>query len=222
MLFCLGDAMTNSVAVMTSLSKEVCYDPTPSITYAVDMGHGHSHGVSHIHPNSDPAHIKQHQRQTMILATALSVHRVFEGLPIGLSASNQSVWNLTIAVAMHETIISFGLGLQFVRNRATLKQLLIFALVCSLFEPMGAAIGTILSEVGGGNNAIEIANGIIQSISTGTFIYVTFFEILPEEVGQNNASKARFLFLVIGFTCMAALNAIPEETAKPLNATENI
>ena len=207
-----GDTVIDITSVKTPEKHAANYDvPVISQPDSHHGGVGHGNGLAQ-QDMTDPNHLKQHQRQTLILAVALSVHRIFEGLAIGLASSKQTTWNLTLAVAMHETIISFGLGLQFVRNKFKLKMLIIFALVCSLFEPIGAAVGTVMSECGGDGNTIEIINGVVQAISTGTFIYVTFFEILAEEIGHDKASKARFLCLVVGFACMAALNGIPEDT----------
>lgn len=55
-------------------------------------------------------------------------------------------------------------------------------------------------------------NGIMQAIATGSFIYVTFFEILSEEINHMSATKSRLGFLILGFALMAALGLIPEET----------
>jgi hypothetical protein len=51
-----------------------------------------------------------------------------------------------------------------------------------------------------------------QSLATGVFIYVTFFEILQRELGSEDEypSYAKFLFVVAGFVCLALIALIPK------------
>ncbi len=152
-----------------------------------------------------------HSTRSLVLVVALSLHRIFEGMSLGLQHTTHNVWNLFIAVLCHETVIGFGLGLQFVKNGFSLKKMLIASSLCSIIMPIGVAIGTVLVEVGGESNNLNLVNGILQGISTGTFIYVTFFEILQEEIDPHDTSLSRFFSVLIGFGVMAALTAIPEE-----------
>ena len=55
-----------------------------------------------------------------------------------------------------------------------------------------------------------IAVGVLQAIAVGTFIYVTFFEILSEELADHS-SVGKVLFVVVGFMLMALLDLVPEE-----------
>ena len=72
------------------------------------------------------------------------------------------------------------------------------------------AIGTILTEVGEQSRTLDIINGVFQAISTGTFIYVTFFEILQDELSHGKTTLGRIVALIVGFGVMAALSAMPE------------
>ena len=74
----------------------------------------------------------------------------------------------------------------------------------------GTAIGTLITETGGKSNGLDIANGVLQAISSGTFIYVTFFEILQSEISHDNASIDKLLSVLLGFGVVAGLSAIPE------------
>ena len=72
-------------------------------------------------------------------------------------------------------------------------------------------IAILLSELHSQNSGLDIVNGVMQAIATGSFIYITFFEILAEEINHMSATKLRLFFLVLGFVAMAALGLIPEE-----------
>lgn len=153
-----------------------------------------------------------HSTRSIILILALSLHRIFEGMSVGLQKSTQDVLHLFLAVMCHETVIGFSLGLQFVRSELTLRRLLLTAFICSIIMPIGVAIGTAMTEVGAGNGgSIDIVNGVLQAIAMGTFIYVTFFEILQEELNPDDTDLAKICFVALGFFLMALLTLIPEE-----------
>jgi len=48
---------------------------------------------------------------------------------------------MSIALLCHETIISFSLGLQFVKSAYSRRLHYITALVCAIVEPIGVAVG---------------------------------------------------------------------------------
>lgn len=171
---------------------------------SVDRGHGHSHGTFE----------DTHSNRSIVLLLALSLHRIFEGMSVGLQSSTMNVWNLFIAIVCHESIIGFSLGLQFVKNKFSIHRILVLTMVCSMFEPIGVGIGTIVVELGEPSRTLDIVNGVLQSLATGTFIYITFFEILQEEIMPGEASMLKLLSVVGGFCVMAALCAIPEENVK--------
>ena len=78
--------------------------------------------------------------------------------------------------------------------------------------PAGTIIGLLISEFGNANSAsFDLGNGILQAIATGTLIYVTFFEILQEEISPHETGVAKMMSVLVGFLVMAALCAIPEE-----------
>ncbi len=162
--------------------------------------------------SEDPENMTEleHSSRSLILAIALSLHRIFEGMSIGLKHTVRGVGSLFLAVLCHETVIGFSLGLQFVRNKFSTQRTVAFTIICSMILPVGVAIGTVVIEVGSEGQALDMVNGILQALSTGTFIYVTFFEILQGEITHNDTSMGKSFFLILGFAVMAALSAIPE------------
>lgn len=152
-----------------------------------------------------------HATRSIILILALSLHRIFEGMSIGLQHSVTNVASLFGAVMCHETVIGFSLGLQFVKSGFALRRLVVTSVVCSCIMPVGVLIGLAMTEFGRTSDTVDIANGLLQAIAMGTFIYVTFFEILQEEVDPEDTSLAKIVFIAIGFTLMALLDLIPEE-----------
>jgi len=151
-----------------------------------------------------------HATRSLILILALSLHRIFEGISIGLQQTVANVASLFGAVMCHETVIGFSLGLQFVRSGFALRRIVITSFVCSVIMPLGVLIGLVMTEIESTSGNVDIANGILQAIAMGTFIYVTFFEILQEEVDSEDTSLGKIVCIAAGFALMALLNLIPE------------
>ena len=56
----------------------------------------------------------------------------------------------------------------------------------------------------------ESAMAILICLATGTFLYITFFEILGKNlVGNQPQDLLSFLYFIIGFGVFAGLTAIP-------------
>jgi len=68
-----------------------------------------------------------------------------------------------------------------------------------------------MTEVGAESDALEIANGIMQAFACGTFIFVTFFEILQEEIDPHDTSIGKVACVALGFIAMALLQLIPQQ-----------
>lgn len=154
-----------------------------------------------------------HEMRSVLLMIALSLHRIFEGLSIGLKSSVFGVWSLFLAVMCHEVVIAFSLGMHLANVKTNRTKLILAVILCCMMGPLGVTIGTLVTELGTMTNTINIVNGVLQAIATGTFIYVTFFEILNEEL-EKNVSVLSMIFLFVGFATMAALGFIPENSVE--------
>lgn len=180
----------------------------------IDFGHGHSHGVSELAGT-----------RSLLLLLALSLHHVFEGISVGLKHTNRAVWTLTIAILSHEVVIAFCLGMQLVSTYKSKKKVVIAGTLCSAMVPVGIAIGMLIMETGGGDESqnLNLLNGILQALSTGVFVYVTFFEILGGEVNPNDSSITKIVFILLGFLVLAALGLVPEgEDVESIVALPNV
>jgi zinc transporter 1/2/3 len=51
----------------------------------------------------------------------------------------------------------------------------------------------------------DCANGILQGIAGGTFLYITFFEVLPHELNSPGNRMPKLLFVLSGFSCICGL-----------------
>ena len=168
-------------------------------------------------------HRKLKRTRVMILVTALSVHSLFEGLAMGLQNSNSAVWSLFVAIATHKAVIAFSTGLQITKSFSPLiKPVIISVCVFSVMSPLGGAIGTVIISVihRHDSQSLDLMNAVLQSIASGTFMYITFFEILVQSVttttttssggsvatgNGNQGNIVRVLAVMVGFSLMAGL-----------------
>ena len=101
-------------------------------------------------------------------------------------------------------VMAFSLGLTLAQASLTKKQFVMSSMVFSTASPLGMGIGIILSDLKQ-SLIVDFSNAILQTIAGGTFLYVTFFEVLPHEFNQPNKRMLKCLFVLLGFSCIAAL-----------------
>lgn len=154
---------------------------------------------NHIHPNM----YSLSSFRSLILFCSLSVHSVFEGLAIGLQPKYSSALQIAIAVLIHKGIIVFSLSLKLIQSMTTPVWLAIYIVIFSLMSPIGITIGILVTLKK--TAIVTLVQAILEGISSGTFVYVTFLEILPSELNSGTRPLLRLFFIVIGFTIMAVI-----------------
>jgi len=70
-----------------------------------------------------------------------------------------------------------------------------------------------MSEVSEPSTTMGIVDGVLQALATGTFIFVTFFEILQEEIDPHDTSISKVTSALAGFIVMSCLMLVSEDTS---------
>ena len=156
---------------------------------------------SHLHSGGKSQHSAF---RSLMLLFALSFHRLFEGMAIGLQQSTSQMLSITIAIVVHEAIVSFSLGISLAQSNLSVKSYLISNLIQCLSSPLGIALGIPLSSLPY-SVARDTMSGTLQGIAGGTFIYVTFFEILPPELDSPSQRLWKVLFIALGYAAMCCI-----------------
>lgn len=156
---------------------------------------------------TDVAH-QDSMTRSIIMMLALSLDSVFEGITTGLKTTNVEVWAIFIGNLVHETVIAFCLGLQLVRVHEKTTPVVMAAIAYSLMNPVGLVVATAIYETRETDARIDIVNGVLQALTSGCFIYVTFCEILEGQI-THNTSYAKIASLFIGFAVLAIFAAVP-------------
>merc|ERR1719285_320172 len=169
-------------------------------------GHGHSHAI----PAAVPADSGfEAALRGFLVVLAISLHAVFEGIAMGLTDNPKSVWLLFIAISAHKYVISFCISMQFVTSGLPALLSIIYFSTFALISPVGALIGILISEtVKSEAETQTMAVTVLQALATGTLLYVVFFEVIEKERMKGTNGMVQVCFVVLGFLCMLAMEAI--------------
>lgn len=162
--------------------------------------HHHHHGHSHF----DPAHLAAAGPLRLIsLVLALSAHSVFEGLALGLQDKGDKLGSLFLGVAVHETLAAVALGVSIAKASLPMGDALKLGVTVSAIIPLGVVVGVSIESAQ--TLAGNMVSVVLQGLAAGTFLFVTFFEILARELEEKQDRLLKVLFLVLGYGTLAAL-----------------
>ncbi|KAM5239165.1 zinc transporter ZIP3 [Ctenodactylus gundi] len=137
------------------------------------------------------------------LVFALAAHSVFEGLALGLQEEGEKVVSLFVGVAVHETLVAVALGISMARSAVRLRDAAKLAVTVSAMIPVGIGVGLGIESARG--VASGVASVLLQGLAGGTFLFVTFLEILAKELEDKSDRLLKVLFLVLGYAMLAAM-----------------
>ncbi|XP_008285772.1 zinc transporter ZIP3 [Stegastes partitus] len=160
--------------------------------------HGHQHG--HFSP-AELAGAGPLRLASLVLA--LSAHSVFEGLALGLQEDGAKLGSLFLGVAVHETLAAIALGVSVAKASLGMKDAAKLGVTVSLMIPLGIVVGMGIESTQ--TLAGSIVSVVLQGLAAGTFLFVTFFEILSQELEQKQDRLLKVLFLILGYAVLAAL-----------------
>ena len=153
----------------------------------------------------------------VVVFAALSVHSVLAGLPLGAEGEGTSAYGLFIAIMAHKSLAAFALGSNFVTagtrfSRCTVR---LYLLSFSCMTPAGIAAGWLASSLassGDGSGSAAGADsddsatvGVLSALASGTFLYVSTMELLPDALARGERGGARWRVLSNGAIVVGAL-----------------
>ncbi|XP_054933014.1 zinc transporter ZIP1-like [Dermacentor andersoni] len=134
--------------------------------------------------------------RSIVLVLSLSLHSIFEGIAIGLQPNVQLLLQILVAVSIHKSILAVTLGINLAHSRLGRCSIFTSALTFSLMAPLGMVFAILIMQADTGEAAL--LNGILQGLACGTFLYVTFFEVLPHEMSHTHNRLPKVLSMVLG------------------------
>lgn len=142
-----------------------------------------------------------------VLLIALSLHMVFDGLALGLLTETSAVWQLLGALSVHKCLVFFTVGIQSVEILSSSKKAACIVIFLAIISPLGLLIGEAINS---SDDVItrDTVSAVLQGIATGTFLFVTFFEILLRELASHNSTLLKIIFGFFGFVLMALVRLL--------------
>ncbi|KAJ8354653.1 hypothetical protein SKAU_G00222200 [Synaphobranchus kaupii] len=167
-----------------------------------ELGKSRVPGGEHVHLHVD---FNSHSAiRSFILVFSLSLHSVFEGLAVGLQQDSQKVLEICLALLLHKSIIAFSLSLKLTQGRLKRTAVTACILLFSVMSPLGIGIGIALTETES-TPQHHLARYTLEGLAAGTFIYITFMEILPHELGAPQNRIPKVALLLTGFAVVTGV-----------------
>ncbi len=161
--------------------------------------------VPHLEPHFAPElHNGRSKRLGLLMAAALTLHHVPEGLAIGVAfASETKALGAIVAVAIALQNIPEGLAVAMPLRAAgcSRARAIAWASLSGLTEPLAAALGVWFAS---------FLNGMLpfgMALAAGAMIFVASDQLIPESHAQSQ-SKSPSLGLISGFVLLAVLTKL--------------
>ncbi|XP_075431615.1 zinc transporter ZIP1-like [Ascaphus truei] len=172
-----------------------------------EQARGHSHGnQSHVAPPKHHFHVdfQAHSSfRSFVLILSLSLHSIFEGIAIGLQNVQSEVLQIAIAILIHKSIIAVSLSLLLLQSGVQTRWFVLSIVMFALMSPLGIGVGIgVMQTQAMGTSMVQC---VLEGLAAGTFVYITFLEILPHELNSNKWRLPKVMFILLGFSGMAAL-----------------
>ncbi|XP_056142093.1 zinc transporter ZIP1-like [Lampris incognitus] len=165
---------------------------------------GRSRGVG---PEGDHFHVDFNSHSALrafILVFSLSLHSVFEGLAVGLQEDSKEVLEICLALMIHKSVISFSLALKLAQGRLRRAAVVGCLILFAVMSPLGIGLGIALTETKASIQH-QLARSTLEGLATGTFIYITFMEILPHELASAHNRLPKVAMLLLGFAVVTSV-----------------
>ncbi|KAL3078690.1 hypothetical protein niasHT_034840 [Heterodera trifolii] len=149
--------------------------------------------------------------KSFTFAFAISFHSVLEGLAMGFQETPTGIMTLFFSLIIHKAIEAFSVGLQLSKSRSN-------SLVCcligayALMTPLGAIFGDFITTLDMDEIKKEAIIIILESLAGGTFIYVTFLEVLAQERAKEHSHLIQLGAIFLGFLVINALQLYEQLT----------
>lgn len=149
---------------------------------------------------------KRNLLKSITFAIAMSFHSLLEGFALGVQETDTAIYTLFFSLLLHKSIEAFSVGLQISRANSEKRAIVIATiLIYSLMTPIGSVLGTLLQNSAGESFGKEFLIVFLESLAAGTFVYVTFLEVLASEKGNRFNSLKQLASIIAGFLVILIL-----------------
>lgn len=136
----------------------------------------------------------------VLLAAALCVHSVLEGMALGSQDNMKDTEDIFIAIIAHKGLAAYALGGSVVESGADDRRFWTLIALFSSATPLGIFLGYSVSAASHG-----VGGAALSALASGTFLYVAMMEVIPKELADGHNRVWKMLMLVLGFGAMSLL-----------------
>uniref|UniRef100_A0A0K0DZ36 Zinc/iron permease n=1 Tax=Strongyloides stercoralis TaxID=6248 RepID=A0A0K0DZ36_STRER len=144
--------------------------------------------------------------KALSFAIIMSFHSILEGVALGTKNDLSGAIVLFTSLSLHKIIEAFAVGLQVsktIPGRSKFAVLILF--IYAIMTPIGVLLGAGLKELNIDTISRDIAVLILECLAAGTFVYVTFLEIIAQECVPKNNKMYKLSAVFSGFLIILAL-----------------
>lgn len=136
----------------------------------------------------------------------LSVHGIIEGLALASTviAAPELGPMIFIAILAHKLPAAFTLATLLRLAKKSDKQIGLFIIGLSLSGPLGIALASLLLKVEG----LNTATGALLALSSGTFLYISACDLLPELHANHKDKLPRLGLFLLGLAVCGLVNHV--------------
>lgn len=139
--------------------------------------------------------------RSFLLLLSLSLHSASEGVSVGLLEEGREVLELCLALGLHRGLLAFSLAFRLAQGRLRRPLVASCLLLFAAMSPLGMGLGMSLHM----SPRPRLARSTLEGLAAGTLVYITFMEILPQELHSASARIPRVVALLGGFAVVTAV-----------------
>lgn len=150
--------------------------------------------------------LQEHQKgagkgMALLATLMLSLHSLFEGAAVGISASLVTASVLAFAIIAHKWAASFSLSLQINKSHLSLPAGLGCFLIFAIMTPLGIIMGDAVNQATGSYHWLT---PVFSALAAGTFLYIgTLHGLRRATMIERCCNMREFSFMILGFAIMA-------------------
>ncbi|KAG2449930.1 hypothetical protein HYH02_000034 [Chlamydomonas schloesseri] len=136
----------------------------------------------------------------VLLAAALCIHSILEGMALGAQVSMRSTEDIMVAIAAHKGLAAYALGASIVESGAGSVRFWTVIGCFAAATPLGICLGYGLSS-----SANSRPGAALSALASGTFLYVAFMEVIPKELADGRHRLLKMGVFLLGYGLMSLL-----------------
>ncbi|GLC36933.1 hypothetical protein PLESTM_000519900 [Pleodorina starrii] len=137
----------------------------------------------------------------VLLAAALCIHSILEGMALGAQSSMRSTEDIMVAIAAHKGLAAYALGASIMESGASSDKFWTVIGCFSLATPLGILLGYGMST----SSSSGRTGAALSALASGTFLYVAFMEVIPKELADGRHRLAKMAAFLSGYCLMSLL-----------------